>query len=68
MLGDFRKRKEKVEEEEKPKAKASKFLRGWGAWTGPGISEQTEQERELRYCKGGEGERGRHRSMQKAKI
>ncbi|KAI3419714.1 U3 small nucleolar RNA-associated protein 14 A [Globodera pallida] len=48
VLGEFQRRKERVETQEKPKAKQSKYLRGWGAWTGPGISEEAEQRRELK--------------------
>ncbi|KAL3104839.1 hypothetical protein niasHT_024038 [Heterodera trifolii] len=48
VLGEFQRRKERIETHEKPKGKPSKYLRGWGAWTGPGISEEAEQRRELK--------------------
>jgi U3 small nucleolar RNA-associated protein 14 len=40
-------KKQRVEEEEKPKQGASRYelMRGWGSWTGPGISEEKEKER-----------------------
>nr|CAD2186040.1 unnamed protein product [Meloidogyne enterolobii] len=48
VLGnEFMTRKQRVEEEEKPKQGNSRYelMRGWGSWTGPGISEEKETER-----------------------
>uniref|UniRef100_A0A915NTC5 U3 small nucleolar RNA-associated protein 14 n=1 Tax=Meloidogyne floridensis TaxID=298350 RepID=A0A915NTC5_9BILA len=48
VLGnEFMTRKQRVEEEEKPKQGNSRYelMRGWGSWTGPGISEENETER-----------------------
>lgn len=52
VLGnEFMTRKQRVEEEEKPKQGNSRYelMRGWGSWTGPGISEENETERMDRY-------------------
>lgn len=47
VLTEFDIRKKRIEEEEAPKEKTNRWaaMRGWGSWTGPGISFEKEKRR-----------------------